>query len=127
MVQAALKYLEGFVDRKRNIFEPSVSAKKTYQNILMLAYYRNNLIHLFINEAFISCAILGLTTLTEKNQGFSLDEIYDRSIFLASLFSEEFMVRNLMKSRKEFDQSIEMMLKRGFIDVDMQNKMVKIN
>ena len=62
-VQAALKYLGGFVERKRNIFEPSVLAKKTSKNVLMLAYYRNNLIHVFINEAFISCTILGLSNI----------------------------------------------------------------
>jgi glycerol-3-phosphate O-acyltransferase len=126
-IQAALKYLEGFVDRKRNIFEPSVSAKKTYKNILMLAYYRNNLIHIFINEAFVSCSLLGMGTVIDKAQGYSIDEVYEKSIFLANLLSEEFMYRNLMKNRDDFDKVIDLMSKRGFIDFDPNTKMIKIN
>lgn len=34
-----------------------IKAKGDYKNILMLAYYRNNLSHIFINESFIACAI----------------------------------------------------------------------
>jgi len=75
-VKAALKYLEGFIDRKRNIFEPSVVAKKTYKNIIMLAYYRNNLIHLFINDAIIACSILGLGQVTEVAKGIEISRLW---------------------------------------------------
>lgn len=61
MISSSLKYLERFVERKRDIFEPSVSAKKDYRNIVMLSYYRNNLIHIFIHDAEIACAILGIS------------------------------------------------------------------
>jgi glycerol-3-phosphate O-acyltransferase len=30
---------------------------KDFKNIMMLAYYRNNLVHVFINDAYISCAL----------------------------------------------------------------------
>lgn len=63
MISTALKYLERFVERKRDVFEPSVSAKKDYKNIVMLAYYRNNLVYLFIHDAEIACSILGLSSL----------------------------------------------------------------
>jgi glycerol-3-phosphate O-acyltransferase len=61
MISASLRYLGRFLDRKRNIFEPSVSAKKDYKNVIMLSYYRNNLVHVFIHDAEIACAILGLS------------------------------------------------------------------
>lgn len=70
-VQAALEYLKGFVDRKRNIFEPSVSAKNDYKNIVMLAYYRNNMIHLFINDAVVFCALLGLGSISDLTKGIT--------------------------------------------------------
>jgi glycerol-3-phosphate O-acyltransferase len=72
-----LTYLGGFVDRKRNIFEPSVSASKDYKNILMLAYYRNNLIHLFINESIVACSLLGLGSITDLSAGVSLDILWN--------------------------------------------------
>lgn len=68
-VQQCLTFLSGFVNRKRNVFEPSASAKKGNKSICMLAYYRNNLIHHFVNEALIANAILGLSNITNINQG----------------------------------------------------------
>ena len=58
-IQTALKSLAGFVDKKRHIFEPAVTAIKDYKNLLMLTYYKNLLIHLFLNEALIAISILG--------------------------------------------------------------------
>lgn len=56
-IRNALKYLENFVDMKKDVFSPYVKANLDYKNILMLAYYRNNLIHLFINEAYIATSL----------------------------------------------------------------------
>jgi len=56
-VRQSLVYLRSFIERKKDIFEPSVTAKKDYKNILMLAYYRNNLVHLFLNETYVACAL----------------------------------------------------------------------
>lgn len=36
----AMQYLEEFVRKKRDIFEPFVSPKVDYKNFLMLAYYK---------------------------------------------------------------------------------------
>jgi glycerol-3-phosphate O-acyltransferase len=58
-IQTSLKFLNHFIDKKRHIFEPSVSALKDYKNLLMLAFYKNQMIHVFLNEAYIACAILG--------------------------------------------------------------------
>lgn len=123
-VQASLKYLEGFVDRKRNIFEPLVSAKKSYKNILMLAYYRNNMIHLFVNEAIIACSMLGLGSINDVIKGISIDKIWEKSIFLANLFSEEFLISSLIKTKEDFLKTIEFMAKRHFLIIDHSNGLV---
>jgi glycerol-3-phosphate O-acyltransferase len=62
MINKGLAYLKDFIESKREIFEPLVSAKKGEKSILMLAYYRNNLTHVFINEAEIACSLLGFST-----------------------------------------------------------------
>jgi len=53
-VQKGTFHLNETVGKKKDIFQPRVIPKVDYKNILLLAYYRNNLIHLFINEAFIA-------------------------------------------------------------------------
>jgi glycerol-3-phosphate O-acyltransferase len=68
MITTSLRYLERYLDRKRNVFEPSVSAKKDYKNIIMLAYYRNQLIHVFLHDAEIACSILGFGSLVDLSK-----------------------------------------------------------
>ena len=59
MVRNALGYLKGFIDASRvQILSPMVKANKDYKNYLMLAYYRNNLVHLFLNEALVAASFL---------------------------------------------------------------------
>ena len=58
IIQTCLKYLSDFVESKNDIYEPLVSAKQGEKSIMMLAYYRNNMSHIFINEAEIACALL---------------------------------------------------------------------
>jgi len=45
------------VKTKKNIFELSVSPDLSYKNILLLSYYRNQVLHLFIMEGIICCAM----------------------------------------------------------------------
>jgi glycerol-3-phosphate O-acyltransferase len=63
MIQMSLQRLSGLVEMKREVLEPLIQAKKNYNNIIMLSYYRNNLIHVFINEAEISCTLIGIGSL----------------------------------------------------------------
>ena len=48
-----MQLLEEFVRKKRDVFEPFVSPRVDYKNILMLSYYRNTLIYIFSKEMFI--------------------------------------------------------------------------
>lgn len=56
-VRNSLKYLENFIEIKKDVFSPFVKVHNDYKNIQMLAYYRNNIIHLFINESYVSTAL----------------------------------------------------------------------
>lgn len=49
----AMNLLTEFVKKKRDIFEPFVSPKVDYKNILMLAYYKNTIVHVFLKEMII--------------------------------------------------------------------------
>jgi len=60
---------------------------------MMLGYYRNNLIHHFINEAYVALALLGF----EKQRGsdsVGLDELFDKTLFLVSILKDEFMIKD---------------------------------
>jgi glycerol-3-phosphate O-acyltransferase len=49
----AMTLLNEFVKKKRDVFEPFVSPKVDYKNILMLAYYKNTIVHVFLKEMMI--------------------------------------------------------------------------
>jgi glycerol-3-phosphate O-acyltransferase len=102
MINKGLGYLKDFIDSKRDILEPLVSAKQGEKSILMLAYYRNNLTHVFINEAEIACTLLGFSNLKETSGGLSLDDAWKRTQFLKSLMNEEFVLRDTMKTPEEY-------------------------
>lgn len=102
MINKGLSYLKDFIDSKRDILEPLVSAKLGEKSILVLAYYRNNLTHVFINEAEIACTLLGFSYLKEASGGLPLDDAWKRTQFLKSLLNEEFVLRDTMKTTEEF-------------------------
>jgi glycerol-3-phosphate O-acyltransferase len=79
MIKKGLAYLKDFIDSKREIFEPMVSTKQGEKSILMLSYYRNNLTHVFINEAEIACTLLGFSSSRDAVAGFSLDDAWKRT------------------------------------------------
>lgn len=119
--------MDRFVDRKRNIFEPSVSAKKDYKNIVMLAYYRSNLIHVFIHDAEIAGAILGLSNIHDISKGVSTDLIWDKFLYLQTLLSEEFVVRKSIKTKEQFNQALTFLEDRNQFKLDKQASTLSVN
>lgn len=68
------------MESKREIYEPLISAKKGEKSILMLAYYRNNLTHVFINEAEIACSLLGFSLDKDpNNHGYPIEAVWKRT------------------------------------------------
>jgi glycerol-3-phosphate O-acyltransferase len=59
----------------------------------MLAYYRNNLIHNFVNESLIANSILGVSNIQSISQGISVNLLWEKVAFLRDLLENEFIVR----------------------------------
>ncbi len=78
MITQTVGYLKDFIDNKRGIYEPATASKYGDKSILMLAYYRNTLTHLFINEAEIACAILGFSLDKTTEQAIPIDTLWKR-------------------------------------------------
>ena len=60
------------------MLEFSISAKKNYNNIVMLSYYRNNLVHVFLNDSEISCTLLGMASIYDVEKGVPIDEVREK-------------------------------------------------
>lgn len=56
-LKIGITHLQEYLDKKRDILEPSVVPKVDYKNYLMLGYYRNPLNHIFFNEGCVIVAM----------------------------------------------------------------------
>ena len=45
------------IQRRQNVFEPQISARVDYRNMLILGFYRNKLTHHFFREGLWACAL----------------------------------------------------------------------
>ncbi|CDW88677.1 male sterility protein [Stylonychia lemnae] len=116
-IKNSLTYLKSFIDTKKDVFSPSVKANKDYKNILMLAYYRNGLIQLFLNEAYISASLLAFGESTVDSQGVPLNRLWDQTEFLTNILRDEFVVRNQINDFESFMEVLRFMEKRGYIQI----------
>lgn len=76
-IRNALGLLKSFIDTKKDVFSPQVKANRDYKNILMLAYYRNGIIHTFLNEAYIAASLLAFGYAIAESQGVLLSRLWD--------------------------------------------------
>lgn len=116
-VKNALSHLKSFIETKKDVFSPQVKANRDYKNILMLAYYRNGLIHLFLNEAYIAASLLSFGFQTAESQGVSVGRLWDQTEFLVNVLRDEFMVRNQISNFEGFLATLRFMEQRGYIAI----------
>ena len=54
----AINLLSSIISRtKKNVFEIYISISTNYKNVLLLSYYRNGLMHVFLLEAIMCTAL----------------------------------------------------------------------
>jgi glycerol-3-phosphate O-acyltransferase len=110
MIEKVLGYLNDHIDRRRDIVEPKNTGNNGEKHLMMLAYYRNNLSHVFAQEAFIALSIL-----STEGKLSTIDYIWEKVKYLKMLLSEEFIVRDKLKSFEEFKNVVRFMEERNFL------------
>lgn len=75
-----------------------MQAKKGDKSILMLTYYRNNLVHNFVNESLIACTLLGISNIHDISKGVKVSEMWTRVAYLRDLLNNDFLVRKTLKT-----------------------------
>eukprot|EP01111_Echinosteliopsis_oligospora_P006266 TRINITY_DN2032_c0_g1_i1.p1 TRINITY_DN2032_c0_g1~~TRINITY_DN2032_c0_g1_i1.p1 ORF type:complete len:1215 (-),score=254.54 TRINITY_DN2032_c0_g1_i1:38-3682(-) len=134
MVDYALNLLRNLVSKSRNMYEitntvegqSSPNQNSNYRkNILVLSYYRNQLLHLFQWDGAVSCVI---ATLTEKNgrkkkqapsdiDRLGVDEkiLLEESTFLAKLWSAEFVNSPVVDKEKAVLDTLDRFVATGLL------------
>eukprot|EP01112_Ceratiomyxa_fruticulosa_P024233 TRINITY_DN976_c0_g1_i1.p1 TRINITY_DN976_c0_g1~~TRINITY_DN976_c0_g1_i1.p1 ORF type:complete len:638 (-),score=166.12 TRINITY_DN976_c0_g1_i1:107-1795(-) len=113
MVDYALKLLSNLVTKRRNMYEPANSLHGGGQgqgnpnhnyrrNILVLSFYRNQLLHLFQWEGIFACVLAWFSgyggkrkknTESKPDKTLGVDEprLFEEATFIAQLLSAEFV------------------------------------
>lgn len=94
---------------------------------MMLAYYRNNLIHLFINDAEVACTMIGFNSIQDISKGISLDALWPRVCYIRDILSDEFVLRKTLKTKEDLEKIAAHMDKRNFLTYDKEHNMIMID
>ena len=105
---------------KKDVFSPFVKVSGDYKNIQMLAYYRNNLVHLFTNESYLATALQAFGEQMIQTEGVSLKRLWEQTEFLIRILKDEFVVRDQIANYEDFMRTLQFMAKRGFLQVITQ-------
>lgn len=96
----AITHLEQIITKtKKNIFELQIGASEDFQKILMLSYYRNTIMHTFLPEAFVSCAIAAFGAQLSSKEGVKIGRLFEETTFLMELLSEEYLIPYNLQDR----------------------------
>lgn len=83
------------------------------KNIILLSYYRNNLVHLFIKEAFISCSLFGFGDHLAWKQGVDRQELWEKTLYISTLLGDEFVVNKPFRTIEDFNETLLFMMKNN--------------
>lgn len=103
--------------KKKDIFKVSVELSTDYEHILLLAYYRNTLISLFVDQSFVATSLVQFGHSIAVKEGVSYSRLHEEASFIASLLEHEFVIRK--------EPNYEALVKSGAIEITADDK-VKI-
>lgn len=110
-VRKGTSHLDETVSKKKDIFEPRVIPKIDYKNILLLSYYRNNMIHLFINEAFVACSLFGFGHQQSWQTGVHKKDLWEKVLFISTLLRNEFVLATNFNSVEDYNAVLDGLFK----------------
>ena len=113
-VQIGLRHLQDYLVKKRDVLMPKVGTAAAQgadnSSFIMLNYYRNPLNHLFFNESLIVASMLSFGSESTWTQGVNIEELYQRTCYLADLLKREEVLEHRISSdsqgSKVFNQTI---------------------
>jgi len=93
----------------------------------MLTYYRNNLIHHFINESYVACTLLGISNIHDIGKGVNIKDLWPRVKYLKSMLQNDFIYRKTIKTEEDLEKTVKFLSLRGFLNYDEASQIVSID
>ena len=116
LVKNGLMHVDHLLERKKDIFHPSFSAKGDYKNIILLSYYRNVLGHLFFNEAIVACSLVAYGYELAWKEGVPIDRLWEKTSYLQRLVGNEYIVKKKI-DKNTFTEFLDTMVKKKTLQI----------
>jgi len=87
------------------------------ESYILLAIYRNRIIHLFFSESTLMCALYGLSCTSWKNSGVPRDLVISSATFLWNLLSEEVVHDPDYSVEQELGVALKRLIDVGIIKI----------
>jgi len=116
VVENALKVLSRLVTRTNDIiFDYRMKAS------LELGFYRNQILHHFVKEGLVTCALAGLMKELPPNSGVNRADLVDEVKFLSNLLKFEFIYQPAPDITFNFDEAINYLSTKGTLLVEQRD------
>jgi len=113
--------LSNCIERQVQLEEVYTPAKR-----FELSFYRNQIIHLFVSEATLCCALYGITG--DLKGSAPLKKVVEQTQFLSSLFKWEFVYLPNQKGdfTENFTKTLEFMVSEKILEYDPKSDIISI-
>lgn len=114
--------LSNCIDRQMQLEEVYTPAKR-----FELSFYRNQVIHLFVSEATLCCALYGITG--ELKGSAKRSQVMSETQFLSQLFKWEFVYQPNQKGdfAENFNKTLQFMVSNNILKYDKENDEISIS
>jgi glycerol-3-phosphate O-acyltransferase len=113
VVEDTLRFLNKMLKEPGDTLYPVYRAKESRR--LELGFYRNQLIHLFVSEGVVACALWSFRELQYPRASINRQQLLDRVRFLSKILKHEFVYKPSPDIAENLDATIQRMSWRGMI------------
>jgi len=119
----AISHLRHLINEPRKEFyEPAISAKADYPNMLALGHYRNKIVHLFFREGLWACALYSFNETTDIHEhGVDRQLLQKEVAFLHEMLQLEFIWKEHPDEPEDFDLSLIQLVQHGILKITSDN------
>lgn len=107
---------------RKEFYEPAISGKRDYPNMLALGHYRNKILHLFFREGLWACALYSFNETTDIHEhGVDRQLLQKEVAFLHEMLQLEFIWKEDPDEPENFDLALIQLVQRGILKITSDN------
>ncbi len=120
VVERTVKFLRRLIKIHNFQWDRVYRAKASRR--LELAYYRNQLLHLFVSEGIVACSLNSFPCRRADDEGVEKSKLLESVKFLSWLLKKEFIYKPSPDIQDNFEETLEGLRRKGVLDISPDGK-----